>query len=300
MIFMQKNRLLTGALILFLMIIVSSCGIEKISRKKIKDIDFTVVAEIEMPLEVKQIVEKRKEQPFKVTYSDNQYTYIIIGLGNYGGGLAEELMAIGHEVIGVDQNEGRVDNLKDKITTAFVLDATDELALETLPLREIDVVIVAIGENFGASVRVVALLKQKKVKHIFARAIDSVHKAILEAFAIDKVLTPEKDAAREFVQFLALGIHAESFRVDEDYYVIKFKVPRKCAGYPLSGMNLEEDFHLKLIALKQAAEVKNILGMKKLTKEVMTVIPDNYLLKEEDELVCYGLYKDFQALWKAF
>ena len=226
--------------------------------------------------------------------------YIIIGLGNYGGGLAEELMAIGHEVIGVDQNEGRVDNLKDKITTAFVLDATDELALETLPLREIDVVIVAIGENFGASVRVVALLKQKKVKHIFARAIDSVHKAILEAFAIDKVLTPEKDAAREFVQFLALGIHAESFRVDEDYYVIKFKVPRKCAGYPLSGMNLEEDFHLKLIALKQAAEVKNILGMKKLTKEVMTVIPDNYLLKEEDELVCYGLYKDFQALWKAF
>ena len=49
--------------------------------------------------------------------------YIIIGLGNYGGGLAEELMAIGHEVIGVDQNEGRVDNLKDKITTAFVLDA---------------------------------------------------------------------------------------------------------------------------------------------------------------------------------
>ena len=78
---MQKNRLLTGALILFLMIIVSSCGIEKISRKKIKDIDFTVVAEIEMPLEVKQIVEKRKEQPFKVTYSDNQYTYIIIGYG---------------------------------------------------------------------------------------------------------------------------------------------------------------------------------------------------------------------------
>ena len=63
--FMQKNRLLTGALILFLMIIVSSCGIEKISRKKIKDIDFTVVAEIEMPLEVKQIVEKRKRESKK-------------------------------------------------------------------------------------------------------------------------------------------------------------------------------------------------------------------------------------------
>ena len=58
-------------------------------------------------------------------------------------------------------------------------DATDELALETLPLREIDVVIVAIGENFGASVRVVALLKQKKVKHIFARAIDVYKRQVL-------------------------------------------------------------------------------------------------------------------------
>jgi len=114
------------------------------------------------------------------------------------------------------------------------------------------------------------------------------------------VLTPEKDAAREFVQFLALGIHAESFRVDEDYYVIKFKVPRKCAGYPLSGMNLEEDFHLKLIALKQAAEVKNILGMKKLTKEVMTVIPDNYLLKEETNWCVTVCIKIFRPCGKHF
>lgn len=59
-------------------------------------------------------------------------------------------------------------------------------------------------------------------------------------------------------------------------------------------------FSFKTDCFEAGAEVKNILGMKKLTKEVMTVIPDNYLLKEEDELVCYGLYKDFQALWKAF
>ena len=153
--------------------------------------------------------------------------YIIIGLGNYGGGLAEELMAIGHEVIGVDQNEGRVDNLKDKITTAFVLDATDELALETLPLREIDVVIVAIGENFGASIRVVALLKQKKVKRIYARAIDGVHRSVLEAFGLERILTPEEDAARGLVHLLEFGADIETFRVDSNYYVVNFTVPEK-------------------------------------------------------------------------
>lgn len=225
--------------------------------------------------------------------------YVIIGLGNYGGMLAEELSAIGHEVIGVDENEARVSCLKDKIAAAFVLNATDELALDALPLKEVDVVIVAIGENFGASVRVVALLKQKRVKHIYARAIDAVHQAILEAFDIDKVLTPEYEAARDFVQFLALGIHAESFRIDEDYYVIKFKIPEKCVGHLLNDLNLEEDFNLMIITLKRVKEIKNRLGMTTLKTEVIPVISGSEVVQAGDELVCYGRHKDFQALWKA-
>lgn len=104
--------------------------------------------------------------------------------------LAEELSALGHEVIGADVSAGRVDSLKEKIATAFVIDATDEQALSVLPLNSVDVVIVAIGENFGASIRVVALLKQKKVQHIYARAIDAVHRSVLEAFELERILTP--------------------------------------------------------------------------------------------------------------
>ena len=74
--------------------------------------------------------------------------YIIIGLGNYGHVLAEELSALGHEVIGADVSVGRVDSLKEKIATAFVIDATDEQALSVLPLNSVDVVIVAIGGEF--------------------------------------------------------------------------------------------------------------------------------------------------------
>ena len=101
--------------------------------------------------------------------------YIIIGLGNYGHMLAEELSALGHEVIGADVSASRVDSIKEKIATAFVLDATDEQALAVLPLNGVGVVVVAIGENFGASIRVVALLKQQKVEHIYARAIDELN-----------------------------------------------------------------------------------------------------------------------------
>ena len=97
--------------------------------------------------------------------------YIIIGLGNYGHVLAEELSALGHEIIGADISESRVDSIKDKVATAFVIDATDEQSLSVLPLNSVDIVIVAIGENFGASIRVVALLKQKKVPRIFAKVV---------------------------------------------------------------------------------------------------------------------------------
>lgn len=78
---MKGNRFILMLIVLLSVAVVSACGIDKVSHKKTNDVDYTVVAEIEMPDEVKQIVEERKEMPFKVTYSDNQYTYIIVGYG---------------------------------------------------------------------------------------------------------------------------------------------------------------------------------------------------------------------------
>ena len=211
--------------------------------------------------------------------------YIIIGLGNYGRVLAEELSALGHEIIGADISESRVDSIKDKVATAFVIDATDEQALSVLPLNSVDIVIVAIGENFGASVRVVALLKQKKVAHIYARAIDMVHKAVLEAFSLEKILTPEEDAARSLVQLLDFGTSVEAFRVDSEYYV--------------NELNLDEEFHLKLIGLKRADKVTNCLGISLMELHVKNELPGDEKVEEGDELVCYGKYRDFQSFWKA-
>ncbi|WP_287682345.1 TrkA family potassium uptake protein [Bacteroides sp.] len=225
--------------------------------------------------------------------------YIIIGLGNYGHMLAEELSVLGHEVIGADVSASRVDSIKEKIATAFVLDATDEQALAALPLSGVDVVIVAIGENFGASIRVVALLKQQKVVHIYARAIDNVHRSVLEAFGLERILTPEEDAARGLVHLLEFGSNMETFRVDTDYYVVKFAVPEKMIGYYANELNLDKEFGLKLLALKRAKTLKNCLGISFTEHDVMNELPENDQVQAGDELVCYGRYKDFQKFWKA-
>lgn len=225
--------------------------------------------------------------------------YIIIGLGNYGRVLAEELSALGHEIIGADVSESRVDLIKDKIATAFVIDATDEQSLSVLPLDSVDIVVVAIGENFGASIRVVALLKQQKVPRIFARAIDPVHKSVLEAFSLEKILTPEEDAARSLVQLLDFGANMEAFRIDAEYYVVKFTVPEKFVGYFVNELNIDQEFHLKLIGLKRANKVTNCIGISLMELRVKNELPENERVEEGDELVCYGKYRDFQAFWKA-
>ena len=136
--------------------------------------------------------------------------FTIIGLGNFGRVLAEELTALGHEVVAADIEMSKVDAVKDKVTIAYRLDAADNLALSRLPLMESDVVIVTIGENFGDSIKVVAMLKQMGVKHIYARAIDNIHTGVLQAFAIDRVLNPEEASARRLVHSLDSGVGLES------------------------------------------------------------------------------------------
>ncbi|MFR9504296.1 MAG: TrkA family potassium uptake protein [Rikenellaceae bacterium] len=224
---------------------------------------------------------------------------IIIGLGNYGSVLAEELTILGHEVIGVDESESKVELIKEKIAASFIIDATDEQALEVLPLKAVDVVIVTIGENFGASIRVVALLKKHKVQHIYARAVDEVHRTVLEAFNLDNILFPEKDAARSLVQLLDLHVHVESFQVDKEHYVVKFKLPSQFIGYKVRDIALESVFNLKIISLIKGKKTHNALGISILERDVANDFDENYKLEQSDQLVCYGLYKDFMSFWRS-
>ena len=180
---------------------------------------------------------------------------IIIGLGTYGRVLADEMSALGHEVVAVDSDASRVEKVKNICDAAFQIDACDELALNVLPLKKVDVTIVAIGSNLGASVRVVALLKKLGVKNIYARANDYVHKSILQAFDIEKVLIPEERAARSLVRQMDMGVKTDLFRVDRVYCVYKFDVPEKFVGHLAGELHLYENYHLKIIAIKKREKV---------------------------------------------
>ena len=121
---------------------------------------------------------------------------LIIGLGNFGTTLAIELTNKGHEIIGVDHLEQRVEDIKDNISVAYIMDATERTALKQLPLDEMDCAIVCIGQSMDYSLRTVAALKELGVSKVYARAIDNTHQSILRAMNIKKIFIPEQYAAR--------------------------------------------------------------------------------------------------------
>lgn len=131
--------------------------------------------------------------------------YLVIGLGNFGSTLAYKLTDMGHDVIGVDSNEHRIEDIKEKIAVAYILDATEKGALRSLPLDEIDCAIVAIGQSMDSSLRAVALLKELKMTPIYARALDLTHKSILKAMNIEKIFIPESFAAEIIAEKINLN-----------------------------------------------------------------------------------------------
>lgn len=80
---------------------------------------------------------------------------------------------------------------------------------------------------------------------------------------------------------------------------MKFNVPEKFVGYTVNELNLDQDFHLKLLALKRAETLKNCLGISFTEHDVVNVLPEDDQIQVGDQLVCYGRYRDFQKFWKA-
>lgn len=224
--------------------------------------------------------------------------YLIIGLGIYGSNLARDLTDMGHEVIGADRSGVLVDTIKDHISTAYVIDSTDETALAALPLNVVDLVIVAIGENFGANIKTVALLKKFGVKHIYARAADPIHRAILEGLKIDRILTPEQRAARDLSLEMALGHQAEVMKVDSESYVICFQLQEIFYGltYQRLSADFKKDFGLTLVSASRPLHSRNLLGIGSDSLQPLDIAKDNEKVCQGDVAVIYGPRRAYTRL----
>src|SRR5690606_38656757 len=180
--------------------------------------------------------------------------YIIVGLGNFGGYLAARLTDMGHEVIGVDSREDKVIHVKDSITHAITMDATDVQAVKTLPFRDVDVVIIAIGEDFGASIMTTAAFKQLKVKRLISRSINKVHETVIKAIAVDEIIHPEEESAARMARRVQVKGVLNPLDVTEDYKTTEVVPPDRYIGLTTAQTPVREDYNNNILTLIKVVE----------------------------------------------
>ena len=115
-------------------------------------------------------------------------SFAVIGLGRFGSAMANTLVELGQDVIGIDSDDDRVRRLADVVSQAVQLDATDLRALKEVGVQDVDVAVVSIGENIEASLLVVMQVMELGVKQLIAKAVTPLHGRILQKLGVKRVI----------------------------------------------------------------------------------------------------------------
>jgi trk system potassium uptake protein len=162
----------------------------------------------------------------------------IIGLGTFGTCLSLALLDAGYEVLAIDQEADPVENISSKITHAVRANATSELALQKLGIKNVDVAVVAVGASIQNSVMITILLKRMGVRYIVARADNELHGAILDSIGADKIIFPERDIAIRTGPILTMRDVNDFIPLDKGSGIVKAKATPYFIGKTLADLGL--------------------------------------------------------------
>ena len=223
--------------------------------------------------------------------------YIVIGLGSLGREIAKNQTKIGNEIIGVDINMHRVENIKNNIAGAICLDSTDEDSLKLLPIKEVDAIFVTYGKNFGISVQTVALLKSFGAGRMIVRSISPIHETVIRSIAVAEIMTPEKDFSSMYVAQTILGDRCLQWdRITDTHHLFKIKTPGVLVNQSIETIDVEENFNVRLVAIERLTEVKNMLGMVQKQYMVIQRLTNDLVIEQEDILVIFGKIEGLKKL----
>jgi trk system potassium uptake protein TrkA len=178
------------------------------------------------------------------------------------------------------------------------MDSTDEFTVSGLPLRDTDIVIIAIGEDQGANVMTTALFKNLEVKRLISRAINPLHEKVLLAIGVDEIVHPEEETAERWAKKLCLNNVVDSFELTDDYSILEVNVPLVYINKTLKEIGFRKNYNLLVLTTIKKVEVKSFLGSSMVEPKVQGVAKPDLLLEAEDIIVLYGSNKDLQNFLK--
>ena len=182
-------------------------------------------------------------------------TFAVIGLGRFGGSVCKTLADAGQEVLSIDIYESRVNDYKDIATQAVVADAQDEDVLRSLGIRNVDHVIVAIGEDIQASILVTLMVKEQGVKYVTAKAQNEYHAKVLEKLGVDRVVHPERDMGVRIGRSLTSKNMVDYLDLDANFKLAEILITNpEFVGKSLAEMDFRDRYGLNVIALAHSRQ----------------------------------------------
>lgn len=213
--------------------------------------------------------------------------FAIIGMGRFGSSVAKTLYNLGFEVLAIDSNETRTQEVVNMVTHAVQADSTDEDALRALGIRNFDVVVVAIGQDIQSSILTSLILKDMGVTTLIVKAQNELHGKVLKKIGADKVIYPERDMGQRVAHNLISPNILDHIELSEDYSIVEIEVSHQMVGKTLRQLDIRAKFGCNVMAIKGG--------------EKMNIAPHaDDVIKTHDVLVVVGNNEDLHNFEVSF
>ncbi len=210
---------------------------------------------------------------------------LVIGLGRFGKTLAVQLAELGHDVMGIDHDEDRVNEALNIVTDAQIGDSTNEEFLQSLGVRSFDICYVTISNDFQSSLETTSLLKEMGAKFVVSRAERDGQEKFLLRNGADRVVYPEKQVARwAAIRYSSLQI-LDYIELDEKHSLYEVSTPASWVGKNVLELDVRRKYNLNIIAVKKDENMN------------FMVTPET-TLTENSSLLILGEYKAVQKCFK--
>ena len=210
---------------------------------------------------------------------------LLIGLGRFGRHIALQLNKLGHEVMGVDKNEDRVNSVMDVVTNAQIGDSTNSEFLRTLGVDNYDVCIVTIGSDFQASLETTTYLKEMGAKLVVSRAERDGQAKFLLRNGADEIVYPEKQVARWAAIRYSSEHILDYIELDDHNSIFEVTVPKSWVGETIGQLDIRKKYNINIVAVKQNGKMN------------VSVSPD-CLLTNDNTMLVIGEYKNVQKCFR--
>ncbi len=181
--------------------------------------------------------------------------FAVIGLGRFGASVAKSLTVMGYEVLAIDEDQERIQEIVNSVTHAIQADATDENALKALGIRNFDVAIVSIGHDMQASILITVILKELGVKYVVAKAQTELHGKVLDKVGADKVVYPERDMGARLAHSLVSSNVLDHIELSPEHSILEVVAPDNMVDKTLKQSALRAVYGVTVMAIKRGKDL---------------------------------------------